>query len=220
MEGRRWGQSSSALRGSCGVYCGSRRRKLELVRHWRVDRVWARSALRPAARLGTPASFLCDEMPIGLEEGIVMIMLRNAGSLKNDKKFNMREIVIDTETTGLDLLRLKQSTRQEHQTNEFLPASHGDQSDGSSSDRREQYEQMGVLGDQRRKSVEDGASASHGVRAEHLERKIVEGARDPIFDSHAPSGPRIKLAAKSETPRVEASRHLRRTACGSVVRSQ
>ena len=58
---------------------------------------------------------------------------------------------------------------------------------------------MGVLGDQRRKSVEDGASASHGVRAEHLERKIVEGARDPIFDSHAPSGPRIKLAAKSET---------------------
>ena len=159
----------------------------------------ALSALRPAARLGTPATFLCDEMPIGLEEGIVMTMLRNAGSLKNDKKFNMREIVIDTETTGLDLLRLKQSTRQEHQTNEFLPASHGDQSDGSSSDRREQYEQMGVLGDQRRKSVEDGASASHGVRAEHLERKVVEGARDPIFDSHAPSGPCIKLAAKSET---------------------
>ena len=44
-----------------------------------------------------------------------MTMLRNAGSLKNDKKFNMREIVIDTETTGLDLLRLKQSMRQEHQ---------------------------------------------------------------------------------------------------------
>ena len=62
----------------------------------------ALSALRPAARLGTPASFLCDEMPIGLEEGIVMTMLRNAGSLKNDKKFNMREIVIDTETIGLD----------------------------------------------------------------------------------------------------------------------
>ena len=75
----------------------------------------ALSALRPAARLGTPASFLCDEMPIGLEEGIVMTMLRNAGSLKNDKKFNMREIVIDTETTGLDPLRLKQSMRQEHQ---------------------------------------------------------------------------------------------------------
>jgi hypothetical protein len=33
-----------------------------------------------------------------------MTMLRNAGSLKNDKKFNMREIVIDTETTGLDPL--------------------------------------------------------------------------------------------------------------------
>jgi len=44
-----------------------------------------------------------------------MTMLRNAGSLKNDKKFNMREIVIDTETTGLDPLRLKQSMRQEHQ---------------------------------------------------------------------------------------------------------
>jgi hypothetical protein len=41
-----------------------------------------------------------------------MTMLRNAGSLKNDKKFNMREIVI---TTGLDPLRLKQSMRQEHQ---------------------------------------------------------------------------------------------------------
>jgi DNA polymerase III subunit epsilon len=64
----------------------------------------ALSALRPAARLGTPASFLSDEMPIGLEKGIVMTMLRNAGSLKNDKKFNMREIVIDTETTGLDPL--------------------------------------------------------------------------------------------------------------------
>ena len=44
-----------------------------------------------------------------------MTMLRDAGSLKNDKKFNMREIVIDTETTGLDPLRLKQSMRQEHQ---------------------------------------------------------------------------------------------------------
>jgi len=65
--------------------------------------------------VGHNASFLCDEMPIGLEEGIVMTMLRNAGSLKNDKKFNMREIVIDTETTGLDPLRLKQSMRQEHQ---------------------------------------------------------------------------------------------------------
>ena len=75
----------------------------------------ALSALRPAARLGTPASSLSDEMPIGLEKGIVMTMLRNAGSLKNDKKFNMREIVIDTETTGLDPLRLKQSMRQEHQ---------------------------------------------------------------------------------------------------------
>ena len=52
---------------------------------------------------------------MGLEKGIAMTMLRNAGSLKNDKKFNMREIVIDTETTGLDLLRLKQSMRQEHQ---------------------------------------------------------------------------------------------------------
>jgi hypothetical protein len=61
----------------------------------------ALSPLRPAARLGTPASFLSDEMPIGLEKGIVMTMLRNAGSLKNDEKFNMREIVIDTETTGL-----------------------------------------------------------------------------------------------------------------------
>lgn len=41
---------------------------------------------------------------MGLEKGIVMTMLRNAGSLKNDKKFNMREIVIDTETTSLDPL--------------------------------------------------------------------------------------------------------------------
>jgi hypothetical protein len=39
-------------------------------------------------------------MPIGLQKGIVMTMLRNAGSLKNDKKFNMREIVIDAETTA------------------------------------------------------------------------------------------------------------------------
>ena len=54
-------------------------------------------------------------MSIGLEKGIVMTMLRNAGSLKNDKKFNMREIVIDTETTRLDLLRLKRPMRQEHQ---------------------------------------------------------------------------------------------------------
>ena len=60
----------------------------------------ALSALRPAARLGTPASSLSDEMPIGLQKGVVMTMLRNAGSLKNDKKFNTREIVIDTETTG------------------------------------------------------------------------------------------------------------------------
>jgi DNA polymerase III epsilon subunit-like protein len=43
-------------------------------------------------------------MPIGLEKGIVMTMLGNAGSLKNDKKFNMREIVFDIETTGLDPL--------------------------------------------------------------------------------------------------------------------
>ena len=69
----------------------------------------ALSALRPAARLGTPASFLSDEMPIGLEKGIVMTMLRNAGSLKNDKKFNMGEVLI---TTGLDPLRLKQSMRR------------------------------------------------------------------------------------------------------------
>ena len=75
----------------------------------------ARSALQPAARLDTPASSLSDEMPIGLQKGVVMTMLRNAGSLKNDKKFNMREIVIDTETTGLAPLRLKQSMRQEHQ---------------------------------------------------------------------------------------------------------
>jgi Exonuclease len=33
-----------------------------------------------------------------------MIKLRNAGSMKHDKEFNMREIVIDTETTGLDPL--------------------------------------------------------------------------------------------------------------------
>jgi hypothetical protein len=43
-------------------------------------------------------------MPLGLQKGIVMTMSRNAGSTKNDKKFNMREIVIDTETTGLDPL--------------------------------------------------------------------------------------------------------------------
>jgi hypothetical protein len=43
-------------------------------------------------------------MPLGLQKGIVMTMSRNAGSTKNDKKFNMREIVIDAETTGLDPL--------------------------------------------------------------------------------------------------------------------
>jgi hypothetical protein len=58
-------------------------------------------ALQPEARLGTPASSISDEMPLGLQKGIVMTMSRNAGSTKNDKKFNMREIVIDTETTGL-----------------------------------------------------------------------------------------------------------------------
>src|SRR5215469_2019280 len=47
----------------------------------------ALSALRPAARLGTPTSSLSDEMPTALEKGIVMTMLRNAGSLKNDKNF-------------------------------------------------------------------------------------------------------------------------------------
>ena len=111
----------------------------------------------------------------------------------------MREIVIDTETTGLgkaeehlmpdEPIYLVTDAVTEPSINEFLPASHN-QSDDSSSERRErQYKQMGVLDDQGRKSVEDGASASHGVRAEHLERKVVEGARDPIFDSHAPSGP-------------------------------
>ena len=89
---------------------GGLRRLVEAVRkasnggRWRADSVWARCRLRPAARLGTPASSLSDEMPIGLQKGIVMTMLRDAGSLKNDKKFNMREIVIDTETTGLDPL--------------------------------------------------------------------------------------------------------------------
>ena len=75
----------------------------------------------------------------------------------------------------------------EPSTNEFLPASHN-QSDDSSSERRErQYEQMGVLDDQGRKSVEDGASASHGENG--IGR--VAGARD--FDgrlARAPSGPR------------------------------
>jgi DNA polymerase III subunit epsilon len=33
-----------------------------------------------------------------------MTMLRNAGSMKNDKEFNVREIVLDTETTGFDAL--------------------------------------------------------------------------------------------------------------------
>ena len=48
----------------------------------------------------------------------------------------------------------------EPSTNEFLPASHN-QSDDSSSERRErQYERTGVL-DDRRKSVEDGASGLH-----------------------------------------------------------
>ena len=55
-------------------------------------------------------------------------------------------------------------------TNEFLLASHN-QSDDSSGERRgRQYEQMGVLDDQGRKSVEDGASASHGERAERRTR--------------------------------------------------
>jgi hypothetical protein len=48
---------------------------------------------------------------------------------------------------------------------EFLPASHGDsdhQKDGTSTERSDQQdEQMTVLGDQGRKSVEDGSSASH-----------------------------------------------------------
>jgi hypothetical protein len=35
---------------------------------------------RPTVSLHHP-----DEVPLGLEEGIVMTMLRNAGSLKNDK---------------------------------------------------------------------------------------------------------------------------------------
>ena len=61
-------------------------------------------ALQPEARLGTPASSLFDEMPLGLEKGIVMTRSRNAGSVKNDKKFNIREIVVDPETTGLDPL--------------------------------------------------------------------------------------------------------------------
>jgi DNA polymerase III epsilon subunit-like protein len=43
-------------------------------------------------------------VPFGLEKGIVMTVLRNAGSMKNDKEFNMREIVIDAETTGFDPL--------------------------------------------------------------------------------------------------------------------
>jgi DNA polymerase III epsilon subunit-like protein len=38
----------------------------------------------------------------GLEKGMVMTMSRNAGSMKNDKKFNMREIVINTDATGFD----------------------------------------------------------------------------------------------------------------------
>jgi hypothetical protein len=61
-------------------------------------------AIQAEARLGTPASSLSDEMPLGLEKGIVMMMSRNAGSMKNDKKFNMRESVIDTETTDCDPL--------------------------------------------------------------------------------------------------------------------
>jgi hypothetical protein len=70
-------------------------------------------------------------MPMGLEKGIVMTMLRSAGSLKNDKKFNAREIVIDTDTTGLDSFRLKQSMRQEHRpTSSYqqdgASASHGE----------------------------------------------------------------------------------------------
>ena len=74
----------------------------------------------------------------------------------------------------------------EPSTNEFLPASHN-QSDDSSSERRErQYERTGVL-DDRRKSVEDGASASHG---ENGVGRVV-GARDIRRGSRTrPSGPR------------------------------
>ena len=74
----------------------------------------------------------------------------------------------------------------EPSTNEFLPASHN-QSDDSSSERRErQYERTGVL-DDRRKSVEDGASASHGANGVGR----VVGARDIRRGSRTrPSGPR------------------------------
>ena len=58
---------------------------------------------------------------------------------------------------------------------------------------------MGVLDDQGRKSVEDGASASHGVRAEHLERKIVEGARDGLVSTRS-NGPRMQAEEKKAKP--------------------
>ena len=109
MEGRRWGQSSSALLLRRLLRMKAPQAGISEALEGRQS-LGALSALRPAARLGTPTSSLSDEMPTGLEKGIVMTMLRNAGS----KKFNMREIVIDTET-GLDPLRLKQSMRQEHQ---------------------------------------------------------------------------------------------------------
>ena len=103
MEGRRWGPSSSALLLRRLLRMKAPQAGISEALEGRQS-LGARSALRPAARLDTPASSLSDEMPIGLEKGIVMTMLRNAGSLKNDKKFNMREIVIDTEATGLDPL--------------------------------------------------------------------------------------------------------------------
>jgi hypothetical protein len=173
----------------------------------------ALSALRPAARLDTPASSLSDEMPIGLEKGIVMTMLRNAGSLKNDKKNNMREIVIDTETTGLAPLRLKQSMRQEHQptssyqrctirvTTAAVSAESANMSRWlSSMIKVERVSRMAralamARAKRSRAGHHDLGEGDGRMKARYILINMtkfirVEGARNPIFGSHAPSGPR------------------------------
>ena len=90
----------------------------------------ALSALRPAARLGTPASFLSDEMPIGLEKGIVMTMLRNAGSLKMTKN------LICARSSSIPRQRARPAPTKAvyaagASTKEFLPASHNQSDDNS-----------------------------------------------------------------------------------------
>ena len=135
--------------------------------------VIALSTLRPAARLGPPASSLSDEMPMGLEKGIVLTMLRNARSLKNDKKINVREIVIDTETTGLDPL-------DGHRLVEIGAVELVDRAVTGNTFRRYLCPERSVPAD---------ALAVHGLSTEFLADKPVFGAVAddfPLFVRHVP----------------------------------